>query len=148
MVGRPTSLCRCGKKIIPFRGQATAQHAGTGLDDGWLSTRPFVLYPGAEKLHAKFMFSGGIEMGTLSLSFVDAVGCADDSKVKFRILAYLGGALPAYVEKWWGGESANDNDHFERGSALKLKSQRCRAGQKEGSGLQRAIRAREWSTPG
>ncbi|KAK0456988.1 hypothetical protein EV421DRAFT_104478 [Armillaria borealis] len=28
---------------------------------------------------------------------------------------YLGAALAAYVGKWWGGESANDNDQFERG---------------------------------
>ncbi|KAK0207927.1 hypothetical protein DFS33DRAFT_1458941 [Desarmillaria ectypa] len=121
-------------KIVPFRGHMTAQHAGTGLDGGWLGTRSFVLYPGAsedrwdyltqqppdptrlgDKPHAEFMFGGGVEIGTPS--FFDAVGCADDSQVDFRISAYLGGALSAYFGKWWGGESADgdDDDHFERG---------------------------------
>ncbi len=125
------------EKIVPVRGHMTAQRAGTGLDDGWLGTRSFVLYPSAsedrwdyltqqppnpatlgEKPHAEFMFGGGIEMGTQS--FFDAVGCADDSQVEFRVSAYLGGALAAYFGKWWGGESADeDDDHFERGRVKK-----------------------------
>ncbi|PBK98325.1 hypothetical protein ARMGADRAFT_1075182 [Armillaria gallica] len=89
MTGRPTSLCRCGEKIVPMRGNMTALRAGTGLDDGWLGTRSFILgapedrweyltqqppntaTPG-EKLHAEFMLGGGIEMGMPS--FFDAVG--------------------------------------------------------------------------
>ena len=39
-----------------------------------------------EKTHAKFMFGGGIEMGTQS--FFDAVGCADDSQ--YRLLRPVG----------------------------------------------------------
>ncbi len=40
-----------------------------------------------EKSHQSltFMFGGGIDMGTPS--FFDAVGCADDSQVEFRISA-------------------------------------------------------------
>ncbi|KAG7450844.1 FAD dependent oxidoreductase [Guyanagaster necrorhizus] len=128
------------EKIVPLRGHMTAQRAGTGLDGGWLGTRSFVLYPGAsedrwdyltqqppdprarldEKPQAEFMFGGGVEMG--SPSFFDAVGCADDSQVEFRVSAYLGGALAAYFGKWWGGESADvdDDDHFEKGRVKKV----------------------------
>ncbi|KAK0245486.1 hypothetical protein EDD85DRAFT_943915 [Armillaria nabsnona] len=45
-----------------------------------------------------------------SLSSVDAVGCSDDNQVEFRISAYLGGVLAAYVRKWWGGELADEDD--------------------------------------
>ncbi|KAK0506461.1 hypothetical protein EDD18DRAFT_1123520 [Armillaria luteobubalina] len=124
-------------KIVPVCGHMTAQHAGTDLDDGWLGTRPFVLYPSAsenrwdyltqqppspitlgEKPHAEFLFGGGIEMGTQS--FLDTVGCADDNQVKFRVSAYLGGALAAYFGKWWRSKLAGeDEDRFERGRVKK-----------------------------
>ncbi|KAK0444908.1 FAD dependent oxidoreductase [Desarmillaria tabescens] len=126
------------EKIVSVRGHMTAQRAGTGLEDGWLGTRSFVLSPGAsedrwdyltqqppdparlgEKPHAEFMFGGGIETGIPS--FFEAVGCADDSQVDFRTSAYLGGALAAYFGKWWGGESADvdDDEHFEKGRVKK-----------------------------
>lgn len=103
------------EKIVPMCGNMTAQRAVTGLDDGWLGTRSFVLYPSAsedrwdylthqppnhatlgEKPHAEFMFGGGIEEG--SPSFFDAFGCADDRKVEFRVPTF-GGALAAYFGK-------------------------------------------------
>ncbi|KAK0232757.1 FAD dependent oxidoreductase [Armillaria fumosa] len=114
------------KKIVPMRGHMTAQRAGTGLDDGWLGTRSFDYLTQqppnpttlSEKPHAEFMFGSGIEMGTQS--FFDALGCADDSQVEFRVSAYLGGALAAYFGRWWGSESADeDEDHFERGRVKK-----------------------------
>ncbi|KAK0440839.1 FAD dependent oxidoreductase [Armillaria borealis] len=119
----------------PYDGTARMELAWT-MDGS--ATRSFVLVPKrvrgsmglphptsrpnpttlGEKPHAEFMFGGGIEMGTQS--FFDAVGCADDSQVEFRVSAYLGGALAAYFGKWWGGESADvDDDHFERGRVKK-----------------------------
>ncbi|PBK79858.1 hypothetical protein ARMGADRAFT_1092725 [Armillaria gallica] len=136
----------------------TAQRAGTGLDDGYLCTRSFVLYPGVfedrweyltqqppdrttldEKPQAEFMFGGGIEMGTPS--FFDAV----------------------YYGKWRGGESADKDDvYFERGRDKKAWSgilaisadghypplavflQRRSEGREW---IAAAIRAREWFTP-
>ncbi|KAK0189235.1 FAD dependent oxidoreductase [Armillaria mellea] len=135
--GRPYLLAPMRERIVPVRGHMTAQRAGTGLDDRWHGTRSFVLYPSTsedrwdyltqqapnpttlgEKPHAEFMFGGGIEMGTQS--FFDAVGCADDSQVEFRMTAYLGGALAAYFGKWWGSESADeDDDLFEKGRVKK-----------------------------
>ncbi|PBK79842.1 hypothetical protein ARMGADRAFT_1092713 [Armillaria gallica] len=120
-------------KDLPVHGLMTAQRAGTRLDDGWLGTRSFGLYPSAsedqwdylapqppnpatlgEKPHAEFMFGDGIEIGTQSF---DAVGSADDSQVEFRVSAYLGGALAAYFGKWWGGESADVDDDYLREGA-------------------------------
>ncbi|SJL03045.1 uncharacterized protein ARMOST_06390 [Armillaria ostoyae] len=81
----PYLLALMREKIVPVRGHIimTAQRAGTGLDDGWLGTRSFVLYPSASEdrwdyltqqphgpttlgknPRAEFMFGGGIEMGT------------------------------------------------------------------------------------
>lgn len=36
-------------------------------------------------------------------------------KVEFRMSAYLGGALAAYLRKWWGGASTDGDDWFDRG---------------------------------
>ncbi|KAK0245330.1 hypothetical protein EDD85DRAFT_14364 [Armillaria nabsnona] len=85
---------------LPTDGCPTSSRQQGTLDDGWLGTRSFVLYPSAsedqwdylaqqppnpatrgEKPHAEFMFGGGIEIGTQSF---DAVGCADDSKSNFE----------------------------------------------------------------
>ncbi|KAK0440853.1 hypothetical protein EV421DRAFT_1905214 [Armillaria borealis] len=42
-------LASMREKIVPVRGHMTAQRAGMGLDDGWLGTRSFVLYPSASE---------------------------------------------------------------------------------------------------
>ncbi|PBK60012.1 hypothetical protein ARMSODRAFT_1026906 [Armillaria solidipes] len=100
------------EKIIPMCGNMTAQHTVTGLDDGWLGTRSFVLYPSAsedqwdylthqppnhatlgKKPHTESISGVGIENG--SPSFFDAFGCAYDRKVEFWMPTF-GGALAAY----------------------------------------------------
>ncbi len=92
--------------LVHGRSSSTQAHP---MIDGTISLSS---HPLSEKPYAEFMFGSGIEM--CIPSFFDAVRCADDRQIKFRVSAYLGGAL-AYHGKWRGGESADkDGDHFER----------------------------------
>ncbi|PBK60052.1 hypothetical protein ARMSODRAFT_739837 [Armillaria solidipes] len=81
MVGRTISSSQSRR----YRSRARpVQRAGTGLDDGWLVRGRLC----CAQARLRIGLPGGIEMGTQS--FFDAVGCADDSQVEFRVSAYLG----------------------------------------------------------
>ncbi|KAK0506551.1 FAD dependent oxidoreductase [Armillaria luteobubalina] len=103
------------EKIVPVRGHMTAQRAGTGLDDGWPGTRshPALRPSERNRMQSLCLAAASRWAPSPSLTPSDVPTTAKSSFVCLHTLA-------AYFGKWWGSESADeDENHFEKGRVKK-----------------------------
>ena len=110
-------------KIVPFRGNMTAQRPGQSMPAETLQ-QSFIFYeipvgydyltrlPNGEQ---EFMLGGGFAQE--GREGYEAVGNVDDSKYSKRVNAHLGGVLPRYFgEDNWGAEGQpSEGDTWSKG---------------------------------